>query len=358
MTLTPSLTLGGEYNDNIDQEPSDKTSDWIGRIIPGLTVAMLRPEYELSAGYNLSANFYAENSDRNGVDSQQLYLDFLYRFDPRVTFTLSERFVYNIESNVVSSSGLSVGRRDSYGNTVGANLAFQATPRTTLNVFASNSLLRYEDTSGEDAQDSTTYRGGVGAAYLFTPRFTGRINFEVGYLDPEDDPSVVTYTSLLGFTYQLTRTLSATVNGGATVTVGQLETGGQDETTVTPSGSASIEQTFTYGSFGVGYAHAITSEAVGVSETQTAFATLRLATRRRELQFQVTPSYAHTNRPDGGDDNDTFNVAVGVIYQIARNFALTGGYNFYHQKGSGTLGDVTQNRVFLGLQYLYPINID
>jgi hypothetical protein len=358
MTLTPSLTLGGEYNDNLDLESSDKNSDWIGRIIPGLTVAMLRPDYEISGGYNLGVNFYAENSDRNGVDSQQLYLDALYRISPRVSFTLSERFVYNIESNVVSSSGLSVGRRDSYANTVGANLAFLATPRTTLNVFGSYSLLRYEDISGTDAQDSDTYRGGAGVAYLFTPRFTGRLDFAVGYLNPEDDPSVVTYTALAGGTYQFTRTLTASVNGGATVTVGQLESGGQDETTVTPSGSANIEQTFTYGSVGLGYAHAITSEATGVSETQTAFATLRLATRRRDLQFQVTPSYAHTNRPDGGDDNDTFNLSLGVIYQFARNFALTGGYNFYRQQGGGGLGDVTQNRVFLGLQYVYPINID
>jgi opacity protein-like surface antigen len=292
------------------------------------------------------------------VNSQQLYIDALYRFSPRVTLTLSERFVYDIESNIVSVSGLSVGRRDSYRNTVGANLAFQATQRTTLNAFASNSLLRYEDIAGTDAQDSDTYRGGVGAGYQFTPRFTGRIAFEVGYLDPEDDPSVVTYTPLIGFTYQLTRTLSATVNGGATVTVGQLETGGQDETTVTPSGDARIEQSFTYGSFGLGYAHAITAEADGVTETQTAFATLRLATRRRDLQFEVTPTYAHTNAPQGGNDNDTFTLSLGVIYQIARNLALTGGYNFYRQQGNGTFGDVTQNRVFLGLQYAYPINID
>lgn len=352
MTLSLSLAVLGEYNDNLDLTPRDKLDDFITNIIPGFTMSMQGPSYQLNAGYNFGAEIYAQESDRNALArSQQLFVDAQFILSPRVTLGLSEIFVYDRESNVVSTSGISAGFTDSWRNTLAASLGFQATQRTALNLSGSYSVLRYD----EGGEDSDTYRVGVGAGYAFTPRLSGNLDVGMAYIDPEIDTAVTTFTPQVGLSYQITRTLIGRVRGGATASVFE-----EGDTVVTPSGAASLEQVFQYGSLGLGYDRAITAESVGVTDRQTAFATLRLATLRRELQFELSPRYTHTRDPEGDSgvrEFDTFTVNVRVAYQIARNLSITGSYVFYKQKEQET-PDIDQNRVLLGLQYVFPINID
>jgi long-subunit fatty acid transport protein len=354
LTLTPSLAILGEYNDNLDLVSRGKIDDFITNIVPGFTLAMQGPSYQLNAGYNFGAEIFAQESDRNSwARSQQLFADAEFTLSPRTRLSLSEVFIYDRESNVVSTSGISAGFINSWRNTVAGRLGFQATQRTSLNISAAYSVLRYDDSSG-GAQDSDTYRVGAGADYAFTPRLSGGLNFGVGFLDPELDESVTAFSPQVGLTYQITRTLVGRVAGGATASVFE-----KSDTTVTPSGSASLEQVFRYGSIGLGYDRAITAEAVGVTDRQTAFGTLRLTSLRRELQFELSPFYTHTRNPDGSTDRDldTFTVSVRLAYQIARNLTLTGTYIWYKQTSPDS-ADIDQNRVLFGLQYAYPINFD
>jgi hypothetical protein len=356
ITFTPAIAVIGEYNDNLDLTTRGKTSDFIGNIVPGFTLGLQRPNYQLSAGYNFGAEFYAEESERNSIArSQQLFLDYFYQVTPRVTFLLSELFVFDRESNVVSTSGISAGFEDAWRNTLTARLAFQATQRTSLSVSASYSLLRYTDSAETGAQDSDTYRIGAGAAYQFTPRLGGTIDIGAGYLDIERDEDEYNYTALFGLTYQITRTLSGRAGVGPSLTVRD------QETTVTPAVVLNLEQTFKFGALGIGYDRSVTAEAIGITDRQNAFATLRLTTLRRELQVELTPYYTHTRNPEssGADrDADTFTFNLRFAYQFARGLSLTGAYIFYRQRGGGDVGDVDQNRVLIGLQYAYPINID
>jgi hypothetical protein len=355
MTLTPSLSLAGEYNDNLDFASSGKTSDFIGHIVPGITLGMRRPSYQLSAGYNLDAELYAEHSDRNSLaKSQQLFVDYNYLWSPGVTFSLSERFIYSRESNVVSTSGISVGFRDSWRNTVTPGLAFQVTPRTVFSLTGSYTVLRYDDKGDAGVFDSDTYRLSAGASYQFTPRLSGTVDVGAGLLDQEGDKPVYNFPLRLGLGYQITRTMFGRISVGPEITVFS------DETTVTPGGAASLEQVFKYGSIGIGYDRSITAEAIGVTDRQSAFGFLRLTTPRRELQFEVVPNYTHTRNPQNSDtrDFDTFSVDLRMTYQIARNLSLTGSYSYYRQHAGGQGGDIDQNRVIFGIQYAYPINFD
>jgi hypothetical protein len=356
MTLSLSLAILGEYNDNLDQTGSDKIDDFITNIVPGFTLSMQGPSYQLSAGYNFGAEIYAQETDRNSLAKrQQLFVDAQFTLSPRVTLGLSEIFVYDRESNVVSTSGISGGFTDSWRNTLAARLGFQATQRTGLSLFGSYSVLRFDDSSTGDGDDSDTYRVGTGLTYEFTPRLQGNADFSAAYINPEIDLAVTTFTPQLGLAYQITRTLSGRVAGGATLSIFE-----NDETVVTPSGSIALEQTFRYGSIGVGYDRAVTADVVGVTDRQTAFGTLRLSTIRRDLQFELAPQYTHTRDPEGANnvrELDAFTVNVRLSYQIARNFSLTGAYSYFKQLEKD-VPDIDQNRVMFGLQYVYPINID
>ncbi len=356
LTLTPSISIVGEYNDNLSLRERDEDDDFIVGAIPGFTLSMQRPNYRVLAGYNFTAEYYAEESENNGVAKrQQLFTDARYLFGPTVTLTLLERFIYDRESSVVTTSGLSVGRRQSMRNTLAPRLDWQATPRTSLNFSGSYTLLRFEGDDG--GRDSDTYRIGVGADHDFTRRLTGTVDLGVGYFDVEDEEPAVTYTPRVGFSYQFTPTLRGSIRAGPSVRIRE------GETHLSPAASANMDRLFRSGSFRVGYSRAVTAETVGSADRQTAFANLRLLTPARGFVIELTPRYTHVDRDIDdslGDDRtiDVLTVNFRVSYQIARTFSVFGAYTYYHTREDPRTREVDQNRVFFGVQYAYPINFD
>ncbi len=356
ISLTPSITIFGGYNDNLFVTGrGTETEDFSGGFIPGLTLSMQGPEYRLLAGYNFSAEYYKDETQLNEpFNRQQAFLDAFYRVSPRLTLSLSDRFFLGSDSVFVSGGSISAGRRDSWRNTVTPSLRYQATPLTALNVTASYSMLRFEENGDEDASDSDTYRARVGAEHRFTPRFVGRAAMDIAYLDAEDEPTATTYTATLGFDYLFTPTLRGVLSGGPSLIVRE----GQPDR-ITPAVRAGLEQAFKTGSFLIGYERAVTAETIGVRDRQVAFASLRFTTLLRGLDLGITPRYTRADRDiEGGEDKvEALSVNVGVTYQLARSITLIASYTFFAQREDG-VEDIDQNRVFLGLQYAYPINFD
>ena len=71
ITVTPTFTLSGEYNDNIFSRDQDRKSDFIAGFIPGVTLSMQRPEYGLLAGYNVKSDLFVDESDLSGFANQR-----------------------------------------------------------------------------------------------------------------------------------------------------------------------------------------------------------------------------------------------------------------------------------------------
>jgi predicted porin len=356
ITLTPSITVFGAYDDNLFVTGrGTETEDVFGGFIPGFTISMQRPEYQLLAGYNFSAEYYKEETELNDVfKNQNAFLDASYRVGPRLTLRLGERFIYGRDSNQVTAGGISAGRRDSWRNTVTPSLQYQATPLTAVTVRGSYSVLRFDEDEDDDAQDSDTYRASIGAEREFTRRFVGRAEMEVAYFDEENEPATTTYTPRIGLEYQFTPTLRGLLSGGPSLVVREDE-----PDRITPAVRVALDKAFRTGRFLVGYERVVTAETIGVRDRQIAFASLRFTTLLRGLGLDITPRYSRSDRDFEGDTQtvDTFTVNVGATYQLARSIALIASYTFFAQR-EDNVEDIDQNRVFLGLQYAYPINFD
>lgn len=354
LTVTPSFTLSGEYDDNLFLTARDRQSDVIVGLTPGLTVSMRRPEYRLQAGYNTSGQVYLEEDNLSNFGKQQQFFgDLFYQVSPRVTFTLTDRFVLGRDSSALTSSSASVGLQEAWRNTVTPRLRWQATPTTDVGLFVSHTIVRFEEDAG---QDSDTYRAGLGMNRQITPRLTGSLAASVAYLDFKDDPAAWTYTPRLGLTYVLTPTLRASLSGGPSI----VDRDG--DLTVTPAITAGLSQTFKFGAVGVGYDRAVTAETVGISDRQTFFGSVSVPTLLRGLQLGFTPQYSIVDQ-DLSSAESTLKVLtlnLRASYQIARSISLIGSYTFFHQTtdtGGRNSVDIDQNRVFLGLQYAFPISL-
>jgi predicted porin len=354
ITLTPSVTIFGAYNDNLFLTGrGDETEDLFGGFIPGITLSMQRPEYRLLAGYAFSVEYYQDETELNeAFGNQDAFLDGLYIVSPRLTLRLNERLLFGRDTTRISSGGVSAGRQDSWRNTLTPSLRYQVTPLTFLNAMASYSVVRFEGDG--DARDSDTYRARVEVDHEFTRRLLGRGEFEVAHFDAEDEPNATTYTPRIGLEYQFTPTLRGEVRGGPSLVIREGE-----PDRIVPAGRVELVKLFRFGSLLVGYDRALTAETIGIRDRQIAFASLRYTTLLRGLQFGITPRYTRTDRDiEGGEENiETFTVNVGATYQLARSISLIAAYTFFAQREDG-VDDIDQNRVFLGLQYAYPINFD
>jgi len=360
VTLTPSISVSEEYNDNIFADNRNRQWDFITSFSPALTLYVNRPSYQLSAGYSFSADLYArEDRLSNAFDRQNFVATGLYRLTPVVTLTASDTFAYDRNSNRVAAQGFSSGRQKSWGNTFTPGMTWQMSPRDSLSLSPTYGVLRFEGAGGGVDSDTLGFQSNL--THAFTPRFSGIIGYGFTYLDPQGQDVSKTHTPTLGFSYVLTPTLTATITGGASLT----ELGG--DTFVSPAGTASLVQVLPFGSASLNYNRSVSVAGGfgGTNNTQTVSGTLTLSTLLRGLFVVLSPVYSTSEsvgpRRAGQGDIEAVTLNLGATYQIAQYAALFGGYTFFRQRTGGsssTQVDVDQNRVRFGLQFGYPINFD
>ena len=360
LTLTPSIAIAEEYNDNVNGNNQLRVWDFITNISPAATLFITQPTYQLTAGYAFTAAIYAREPERNtAFDSQNLLASGLYRLTPGLTLTAEDSFVASNYTNLVGAQGISTGRQKSWRNTFSPGLTWQMTQADSVSIGGSYSALRYQSQGG--GIDSDT----IGARALVNHAFTARLNANVGYdftyIDEKRGTDSTTHTPRVGIGYQLTRTLSASVAGGPAIT---LISG---DTVVTPAGSASLVQTLPFGSSAsVRYTRAVTvaGGAGGTNDTQIASATLTVSGLARGLFIALSPSYTFADpigpsRPGQGEIK-AFSLGLAAAYQVYDYVTLFGGYSFFHQRTirPSIDPDIDQNRVRFGLQLGYPISFD
>lgn len=92
-TLIPSLTLSEDYDSNVGNSATDKRSDFISRVTPGIGFTYGGPRFALLGNYLVSGEWYADSSDLSNVgDRQSATLRAGYLPDPRTVFGLAVDF--------------------------------------------------------------------------------------------------------------------------------------------------------------------------------------------------------------------------------------------------------------------------
>ncbi len=365
VTLTPSISVSEEYNDNLFFNNQDRQRDFITGFSPTITLFVNRPSYQVSGGYSFTAELYERESRLNNALNRQSFLaSGLYRATPGLTLTASDTYALNRNTNLVASQGFATGRQESWSNTFGPGLTWQMTPRTSLSLGATYGLLRFKGAATDGAataRDSDTYGLQSSLAHVLTPRLTGTIGYGFTYLNVQEEDNSTTHTPTVGGSYRLTPTLTGSVSGGPAIT----ELGG--ETFVSPAATASLVQGLAFGSASARYARSVSAAGGfgGTTDIQTISGTLTLPTLRRGLLvvFDTTYNTAESVSPRQTERVDvrSLTLNLGVTYQIASFASVFGGYTFFQQRTTGSSSvqfDADQNRVRFGLQFGYPINFD
>jgi hypothetical protein len=362
LTITPSLTVEEEYDDNILLNNDDRRWDFITRFTPGLSLEIERPLYRLTASYDFTADIYARNPARNhAFDRHRFLLDSLYRVDPQLTLTLTDTFSFNTNTNLIGAEGVATGRDRAWSNSLAGGAAWQATPRTALRGSASWTIQRFQR---QDLHDSDVYRAEAAVERTLTPRLTGSLGYEIAYFDIQDEVTVTAHTPRLGVIYRFTETVTGSLSAGPSVEVPE-----RGDIHITPAVTASLRQRTAWGTAGVDYTQAVGTAGGlgGTTVNQSAGLFVQLTTLTRGLVVEAGPRYTIVESHDDRIDVQSFSLPVTAIYRLAPWVAVVASYTFFRQRSDSRLtspagialaNDVDQNRVSVGLTFGYPIRFD
>jgi hypothetical protein len=376
--VRPSIAVSEEYNDNIFLDNENRRWDLITRVTPGVSLTVNRPAYQVSAGYTLSGELYAnESSMSDTLKNQALVASGLYRGTRGLTLTLADSFSWSRNTNRTGSQEFATSQQQTmWNNTLTPGLAWEMTPRSLLRLGGTLAMQRSveadtDSTSGTDTtpgtdstsgSDSNTYGVQSTLEYVLTRRLTGTVGYGATYLDfLGEAPNSTTHIPTLGAMYLLTPTLTATVSGGPAIT----HVAG--ETSVGPAVAARLVQIFQIGSVSLEYTRDVRAAGGlgGTNDTQTFSASVIIPGWERGLVVALTPSYRMA-RSVGAEqasqlDVRAFSVPLTVSYQFARYTSVFAEYTYFQQQsaaGSSVRADVDQNRIRFGLQFGYPFNFD
>ncbi len=362
-TLTPSITITGEYNDNIFIDNRNKVSDFIIGFTPGLAISVERPTYRLAAGYNFTSEIFTQETDEShAFDRQNFYLDSLWRVDPFLTLSLTDTFIFSTDTNLISSEGVATGRDRALSNVLTGGVAWQFAPLWLLRGDASWTTERFDDSA---LVDSNVYRIGPTVERRFSRQLAGDVGYEFGYFDIDREEKTTTHTPRVGVSWQPTATISLTLRGGPS-----FELKDDGDSRVTPAVSASYRQRLPFGAIGLAYDREIGTAGGlgGTTDNQLISGFLDVTTLARGLVVQFLPRYSIVESPNSKRiDVQSFTAALQVTYRLTSWMSLLGGYQFFHQRSDSTAqttagtfiaNDADQNRVFFGVQFGYPIRFD
>ncbi len=360
LTLTPSVSVAEEWNDNVFLNNARRRWDLVTAITPALTFVAEQPTYRLDASYDFTARMFARDPGLNDAfDRQDLIANGLYRFSPELTVTLAEVFSFNTGINVADPQGVATGRDRSWRNSIGPGVTWTIDPLTSVRASGSWSIQRYRRSG---LLDSDIYNITTLVTRRLTPRLSLLGGYDFGYFDIQNVPATTTHTPRIGASYEFTPTLTATVTGGPTF---EVQSGGHSR--VTPAVSATIDQRFQFGSIGASYERVVATAGPvgGTTDNQTVRGHVSVVTLTKGLTVELVPQYRTFKSQDNTIDIHSFSIPLEATYQITAWFGLTAGYVFFQQRsssapvlGGGLVNDVDQNRVFFGLLVGYPIKFD
>jgi hypothetical protein len=343
--LSPSIAVGGLYNDNIFLTSSDsgveRRGDEILRISPALEGGYGSETLTVGGYYTFDAERYDHDPGLDGnTVRRNAAFDFNYLATPRLDLAMQADYTSTQTPSELDVTTLAVGRAHAVYMTVAPSMGY---------AFDELSFGRIGYTHGLEElgsnPDTSTDTGNLGFEHRFTPRDDFDFNFYATRYDfgPNDvvDSRVVT----VGWTHQFTPLTSVSVAAGPRRT----------ESDNSVDYSAGLHTTLNSGTFDFDYNHTETA-LIGEfrpAESQSVVAKLDYFAGN-DLEFYVVPSASR----------DTIGTAVATLYRLDASFnyrlsrvtSLVGSYEYSRQNGllTGATSQIMNNVIYIGLMFSTP----
>jgi hypothetical protein len=344
--LTPSISLAGEFDDNVFVTASRTRSDFITRFTPGLELAYRSEPLTLLARSSFDAEVFADNTQLDDAAARKrANLEFRYLPDRRLTLSLDASYIdTTTPTGLAGAVGLQFARRNATELVVTPAAAYQFTTVDT-------GKLRYyfaRDTI-EDGVTHLTHHIQPSFSHQFTPVDTGLIGYRASVFETEDFRTVTSHTPTVGWIRQLTPLTLLTLEAGPRFI---------DDGSVQPEAHARLEHTFKLAKMAIDYlrTEAVVLGEAGPVEMEAITGSVEMEPMKL-LKIKIEPGYTRTFGGVLGKISGTraYGIAATAAYPVTAWLTVRLAYRFAYQEETGP--SLHHNLVTLSVEAGYPIRI-
>jgi len=361
--LTPSLRLSESYDDNIFGTSTNRETDFITRVMPGLDGGYRSDPFTLTATGGFESDIFAKNSQLNdpttgwnaGLNVQYL---------PTRNWTLGLNINYYETKNLTSfnqglinvnllnplnpANTIQFGRQRTTLLSASGSAAYQISPRTSA-----NGSFGYTYSTLEGGASNTAYTTQLGLSHQITAVDTGTFNYLNNVFDSPNSPTTVVNSPTIGWIRQFSPATTLNVSAGPSFVEGS----------VYPAVNALLTHQFKIfdvvatASLRYSYSQGFVVGEGGAQNVQSGAATITAEPIRSLLLSLVlgASKYDSINERTAPTVT-TYGVALVATYQILRWLSARASYTFNYQEQSG--GNIPHSVLSLGLEARYPIRVD
>ena len=378
LTITPSLSLGERYDDNIFETKTDKQDDFITVISPGIRVQYLPTAPTLGTlfdfDYRAAIEFFADHSSQNNV-GHRLLLTLDSPLAPSLDVRFRELLVITDnplgrDERLSPPTGLRPASQQQRERTIHNEAEGRADirlgGRTSLGVVFGNLV---DDVDVPDEFDEFRYTVGTDLGYTFNVARNSRafVAYQATFESFRDngivpaggsDAAFQVHAFGPGVRHELTPTLAVDAGLGYSFTTSDAP---QKDGNSGVIGNVKLTKTFNKGQASLGYARRFgadgTTGDVLIDDTVSAIATINLTGKlTARLDGNVSWfNYQSVTTTTGTSDNSDrrfLSIRPGLTYQILRPWGISVAYIYeYTDYTEGTTANTSDHRLLLSTQY-------
>jgi predicted porin len=227
ISLSPSVAISEEYNDNIFLTPDNEEDDFITTVTPGFTVELTQRENGLSLSYNPGFSFFADHSDLNSWQHEAV-LSAWMALTRSTRIELEDAFLYTEdpapEGEILSpitedpliqrDPTIRRGREPYYPNTSSIRLIQQFGSSDSFYLQYAYTVLRNDDPEVEDIDQHIPT---LGITYWFLPRWGLELEGSLTRTESDESDNLDQWSGRITQTYRVDRQFEAFVQYDHTV---------------------------------------------------------------------------------------------------------------------------------------------
>jgi len=354
VTLTPSLNLRGEYNDNIDFSRTNKQDDYIGTVSPGLTFGYATDRLDIGARAVVDVVRYMDQTNQDN-ERQNYGLDASYRISERLSIRANGSYVKDTTLDTeLLETGLVERRSDRKHYGGGGGLSFQISEVTDIGIDYNYTKTDYDLIGYTDSD-------GHSVSLPFHYSFNNRL--DVLTLRPyyrntdSDENKVDSYGFSLGIAHTFTETFTGNVSAGTRYTETEDNTGKTDNDWGWAA-DASLTKSWQTASASLGYSRDLdyTAEGELVEVNRFSLSTSKMLTNKFSIRLAGSLYFTKSTGISRNRDTRYYTVAPSLNYMITENHSLALGYSYSneHDKMLTNDQDRDRNMVWLTLNFNFP----
>lgn len=352
--ITPSLSIGELYDDNLFFSSTNRKQDFFTRVSPGIQAGYQSTQLTLLGGYTSDSEFYSRHQELSTLQMRQRALVEV-KARPTELLTLSGKGTYaktRAPWEFNTFTGVALTRVRAEQLEFDPSIAYRLDPTTTARgdfELARFNMDGFISTNTYIARTNLDRR--ISKTDTVTPGYIGR-RFEFGRAG-----TITSHAPILGWKHEFTPLTTLTLRAGPRFIEGSLDD--------RPEALVSIQHKLTRGDVSLTYSN---SQTTIVGQPISVIAeSLGLTVKYEPLphfEIAVAPTVVRTT--SDAFKSTVYFSDVALTYQLTKELALKGSHQFSLMRGNfdpgtGPVGgtqEVSHNMFWLRLVVTYPTRVE